>query len=81
MRPNFAIGDKKIPLPQIEKDKFMQVASVYCDKSPRPAYYPGNDPERFDGWRPLGKYPPQRRTPSKIDNPAKPPTVSVGFSD
>jgi hypothetical protein len=46
----------------------MQVADVYCDKSPRPAYYPVNDGGRSDGWRPLSKYLPQRRAPSKIDD-------------
>jgi hypothetical protein len=51
----------------------MQVASAFCDKPPRPAYYPVNDPGRLDGWRPLSKYPPHRWAPSKVDDRAKPP--------
>jgi hypothetical protein len=68
MLPTVALGDKKTLSPKTEKDKIMQVASVYCDKSPRPAYYPVNDGGRSDGWRPLSKYLPQRRAPSKIDD-------------
>jgi hypothetical protein len=46
----------------------MQLNNVYCEKSPRPAYYPVKDGGRSVSLYPLGKYPPHRRAPNKIDD-------------